>query len=181
MEKVCQVVENYGADRNSADRPEQQARKSRNSSEDWDRSRAAAPAALPPLRGARPRRWVVRNSTAAVRQARKRAPPPRRCKRGAINRHSARRPHQKRLTAQGRRATGLQNLKFSAIRRRSEIGAPAESAGATKIRRARPAELQKIEILYNCPAPLRAAPASLLACAVKTLSVVPRKHVRAAC
>lgn len=71
----------------------------------------------------------------------------------------------------GRRATGLQNQQFSAIRRRKVKGAPAESASATEIRRARPAaELQKILFLYNCPAPHGAARASLLACALQTLT-----------
>lgn len=81
----------------------------------------------------------------------------------------------------GRRSTGLQKRQFSAIRRRKVKGAPAESASATEIGGTRPAaELQKILFLYNCPAPLRAARAALLACTVQTFSVVPRKHVRAA-
>lgn len=46
---------------------------------------------------------------------------------------------------------------------------PLKARGAIQIQRARPAaELQKIQFLYNCPAPHGAARAALLACALQT-------------
>lgn len=80
----------------------------------------------------------------------------------------------------GRRATGLQNQYFPQLAAQGKGRARRKRKRHRNRRDAPRRQLQKIGILYNCPAPLRAARASLLACTVQTFSVVPRKHVRAA-